>query len=117
MLGLGTNGHLGFNEPGTPPDASARVLGLEPESVEANRRWFGGKFAPARGATLGLATLLAARRVLVLACGPAKAAAVAAMVRGPRDGRCPAAWLQIHPDAWLFTDTAAASALDRGSGT
>lgn len=114
VLGLGTNGHLGFNEPGTPADAPARVVELEPESVEANRRWFGGEHAPARGATLGLKTLLAARRVLVLAHGPAKAAAVRAMVCGPRDVRCPAAWLQTHPDAWLFTDAAAASGLSRG---
>lgn len=115
VLGLGTNGHLGFNEPGTLPDAPARVVDLEPESVEANRRWFGGEHAPARGATVGLKTLLAARRVLVLAYGPAKAAAVRAMVTGPMDCRCPAACLQAHPDAWLFTDTAAAAELRAGS--
>ncbi len=109
VLGLGPNGHLGFNEPGSGPDSTARVVDLEPESVEANRRWFGGTHAPAQGATVGLKTLLAARRVLVLAYGPAKAAAVRAMVAGPQNARCPASFLQTHPDAWLFTDTAAAT--------
>ena len=111
VLGLGTNGHLGFNEPGSGPDSTARVVDLEPESVEANRRWFGGAHAPAQGATVGLKTLLAARRVLVLAYGPAKAAAVRAMVAGPMDARCPASFLQAHPDTWLFTDTAAVAGL------
>lgn len=111
VLGLGTNGHLGFNEPGSAPDSPARVVGLEPESVEANRRWFGGEHAPARGATVGLKTLLAARRVLVLAYGPSKAAAVRAMLLGPREAGCPASFLQAHPDAWLFIDEAAAAQL------
>jgi glucosamine-6-phosphate deaminase len=115
VLGLGANGHLGFNEPGSAPDSPARVVDLEPGSVEANRRWFGGEHAPARGATLGLKTLLAARRVLVLAYGPAKAAAVRALVAGPMGAHCPASFLQAHPDAWLFTDTAAAADLS-GAG-
>jgi glucosamine-6-phosphate deaminase len=108
VLGLGQNGHLGFNEPGSAEDSVARVLDLEAVSVEANRKWFGGDHAPDRGVTVGMRTILAARRVLVLAYGAHKTAAVAAMVRGPRDPRCPAALLRGHPECHLFLDPPAA---------
>ena len=108
VLGLGQNGHLGFNEPGSPRDSTARVIELEPVSVEANRKWFGGDYAPAAGATLGLRTILAARRVILLAYGPHKAAAVRAMSGGPVDASCPASFLREHPQSWAFLDEAAA---------
>jgi glucosamine-6-phosphate deaminase len=111
ILGLGQNGHLGFNEPGSAEDSSARVLDLEPVSIEANRKWFKGDFAPARGATVGMRTILAARHVLVLAYGSHKAAAVKAMVEEPRGPHCPAAFLQGHQRVHVFLDELAASAL------
>jgi len=104
VLGLGPNGHLGFNEPGSLRDSSARVLDLTPESIEANRRWFNGEHAPAKGATVGLKTILGARHVVLLAFGDAKVRAVQAMVNGPQDGSCPAAYLQAHGDAKVFLD-------------
>lgn len=113
VLGLGQNGHLGFNEPGSARDSGARVLALDPVSIEANRKWFDGKYAPAAGATVGLRTILAARRVLILAFGPHKAAAVHAMTRGPVNQRCPASFLQNHPCVYAFLDEAAAAALNR----
>lgn len=111
VLGLGRNGHLGFNEPGSDPAGGARVQPLEPVSIAANRDWFGGEHAPALGATVGLRTLLSARRALLLAFGAEKASAVRAMLRGPREAACPASWLQGHPDAQVFLDEAAASLL------
>lgn len=111
VLGLGQNGHLGFNEPGSPADSAARLVDLEPSSVEANRRWFGGEHAPARGATLGLKTILAAKHILLLAYGPGKAEAVKKMAEGPRSERCPASWLQGHPEVKVFLDRAAAARL------
>lgn len=111
VLGLGRNGHLGFNEPGSDPAGSARVQALDPVSIAANREWFGGEHAPALGATVGLRTLLGARRALLVAFGAEKAAAVRAMLRGPREPACPASWLQGHPDAHAFLDEAAASLL------
>lgn len=111
VLGLGQNGHLGFNEPGSAEDSPARVLDLEAVSIEANRTWFGGDHAPARGATVGMRTILAARRVMVLAYGPHKTDAVRAMVAGPRTSACPASLLQGHPDVTLFLDLAAAAGL------
>jgi glucosamine-6-phosphate deaminase len=111
ILGLGSNGHLGFNEPGSDRDAMARVVDLVPSSVEANRRWFGGDYAPAQGATVGLTTILAARRVLLLAFGAPKQAAVKALVEGPETAACPASFLQSHPTTFLFLDGAAAATL------
>ena len=113
VLGLGQNGHLGFNEPGSVENSDGRVLELEPSSIEANRKWFGGLYAPAHGATVGLKTILAARHVIVLAYGPHKAKAVKEMIDGPRSAPCPASFLQGHPDTRVFVDKAAAAELDR----
>jgi len=111
VLGLGQNGHLGFNEPGSPQDSSARVLGLEPISIEANRKWFGGDYAPDHGVTVGLRTLLAARHVLILAFGPHKTDAVRDMVEKAPSPSCPASFLQGHPNVEVFLDPAAAARL------
>ena len=108
ILGLGQNGHLGFNEPGSDPTSRARVLDLESISIEANRKWFGGDYAPSNGVTVGMDTILAARRILILAHGPHKTAAVAAMLRGPIHPTCPASFLRTHSDVSVFLDTAAA---------
>ena len=113
VLGLGQNGHLAFNEPGSAEDSVGRVLDLEPISIEANRKWFGGKYAPAQGATVGLQTILAARRILIMAYGPHKTAAVKAMVEGPRTSSCPASFLQGNSRVEVFLDTAAAAALQQ----
>jgi glucosamine-6-phosphate deaminase len=108
VLGLGKNGHLGFNEPGSDPDSTGRVLDLEPISVQANTEWFGGDHAPDQGVTLGLKTLLAAKHVLVVAFGPAKADAVARALSGVEDVRCPASYLVRCRDVHFFFDRAAA---------
>ncbi len=114
VLGLGQNGHLGFNEPGSAEDSVARVLDLETVSIEANRKWFGGDYAPDHGVTVGMRTILSARRALVLAYGAHKTAAVRDMVAGPRSPVCPASLLQGHPDVTLFLDPAAAAGLPAG---
>jgi len=111
ILGLGQNGHLGFNEPGSSPDSTARILDLDAISIAANRKWFAGKFAPHQGVTVGLKTIIAARRALVLAYGNHKASAVRAMVEGPVSDCCPASFLQLHPETHLFLDPAAAAGL------
>lgn len=112
VLGLGQNGHLGFNEPGSTEDSGARVLELEKISVEANRKWFEGKYAPDKGVTVGLKTILAAKRILIMAYGPQKKAAVRAMVKGPRGTECPASFLQGLPEVEVFLDESAAAGLD-----
>jgi glucosamine-6-phosphate deaminase len=111
VLGLGQNGHLGFNEPGSTEDSGARMVQLEGISVEANRKWFEGRYAPDQGVTIGLKTILRARDILVVAYGSHKAEAVRAMVQGPRGVECPASFLQGHPGAYLFVDEMAAGKL------
>lgn len=113
ILGLGQNGHLGFNEPGSTEDSTARVLDLEPVSVEANRKWFEGKYTPNQGVTIGLKTILAARRIMILAFGPHKASAVQAMIQGPRTPSCPASFLQGHRAVEVFLDELAAAKLGK----
>jgi glucosamine-6-phosphate deaminase len=108
VLGLGQNGHLGFNEPGSTENSAGRVLDLDAISIEANRKWFNGDYAPARGVTVGMKTILAARRVLIMAYGPHKAAAVDAMLNGPRAEQCQASFLQGHADVSVLLDHAAA---------
>jgi glucosamine-6-phosphate deaminase len=115
VLGLGQNGHLGFNEPGSAPDSTARLLDLDPISVEANRKWFHGDYAPVKGVTVGLRTILSARRVLLLAFGTHKRTAVKAMIEGPVTRDCPASFLQTHPCTHVFLDAAAASELSNRS--
>lgn len=117
ILGLGQNGHLGFNEPGSAEDSVGRLLDLEPISIAANGKWFGGDLAPAKGVTVGMKTVLSARRVLILAYGDHKTAAVTAMVEGRRGPHCPASLLQGHPDVEVFLDASAAANLSsRGVG-
>ena len=115
VLGLGQNGHLGFNEPGSGENSSGRVLDLDPVSIEANRKWFGGDYAPAKGVTVGLKAILATRHVLIMAYGTHKTAAVKAMVEGPRSPQCPASFLQDHPDTHAFLDEIAAAGINLAS--
>lgn len=112
VLGLGQNGHLGFNEPGSAEDSMGRVVDLDPISIEANRQWFAGDYAPSCGVTVGLRTILAARRVLIMACGAHKTAAVSAMVEGPRTEHCPASLLRGHANAIVLLDAPAAAGLN-----
>ena len=112
VLGLGANGHIGFNEPGAAlyPDTHAVTLHESTRAANADR--FGGVPArvPARALTMGMRPVLQARRVLMIATGAAKASAVAAMTAGPLTTACPASWLQVHADATLLVDRAAAAA-------
>lgn len=113
LLGIGRNGHLGFNEPGAPLGGPCHVQRLAEETLAANREALAaGEAPPPRAAiTLGLGSILAARACLLVASGAAKAAAVAAAVEGPVTERVPASVLQRHPDATVLLDAAAAAGL------
>ncbi len=112
LLGLGTNGHIGFNEPGSSFASRTRVVDLAPDTRTANARYFPpGREVPTQAITMGIATILEARRIVLLATGPAKAAAVAAMIAGPRHPDCPASALQAHPHVDVILDVASAAAL------
>jgi glucosamine-6-phosphate deaminase len=113
VCGLGANGHLGFNEPGPLLWGPTHVATLHPQTRAANAALFGGDVAavPARALTIGMTAILRARRVLLLATGPSKAAAVAAMASGPLTTTLPASWLQVHEAVEVLLDPAAAAAL------
>lgn len=113
VCGLGANGHLGFNEPGPVLWGPTHVATLHAETRAANAALFAGDPAavPARALTMGMTAILRARRVLVLATGASKAAAVAAMTGGPLTTALPASWLQVHPAVEVLLDPAAAAAL------
>lgn len=113
LLGIGRNGHLGFNEPGSSLRSRTRAKALSPSTLAANRDELVGlgDAAPRASITMGLGTLLDARGCVLLACGTAKAEAVAAAIEGPLAAHVPASVLQLHPAATVVLDAAAASAL------
>jgi glucosamine-6-phosphate deaminase len=116
LLGIGANGHIGFNEPGASLASRTREVALSAETIAGIRRRgaFGpGETVPERAITIGIGTILEARRLLLMASGPAKAAAVAAALEGPVTSALPASALQRHPNATILLDAAAASALRR----
>jgi glucosamine-6-phosphate deaminase len=109
ILGIGTNGHIGFNEPGSSPDSRTRRVDLTPETRRSNARYFDTlDDVPRFAVSQGIGTILAARHIILVANGEAKAAAVARAVTGPVDAESPASFLQGHPDVTLFLDAASA---------
>ena len=112
LLGIGANGHIGFNEPGSPQCSRTRLVRLARSTRQAAAKDFAGvEQVPRAGVTMGVATILAARRVVLLACGAHKAAAVAAAIEGPGETRCPASLLQGHGDTEVVCDRDASSEL------
>ncbi|WP_141847356.1 glucosamine-6-phosphate deaminase [Humibacillus xanthopallidus] len=112
ILGIGANGHLGFNEPGSALTSRTRVKRLSERTRGDNARFFDSLDAvPTHCVTQGLGTVLDARRLVLVASGAGKAAAVAAAVEGPLSASCPASVLQWHADAVVVLDEAAAVGL------
>lgn len=113
ILGIGRNGHLGFNEPGSSLGSRCRVVHLSDTTRAANGSNFPDGRMPAAAVTLGLGTIAEARRLLLLATGAAKAAVVAAALEGPVTASLPASLLQMHGDVVVLLDPAAAACLTR----
>jgi glucosamine-6-phosphate deaminase len=111
ILGIGANGHIGFNEPAAGLCAHTHVAELERESREANAQRFGGEWTnvPERALSMGMATILNARTIVLMATGAEKADAVHGMIEGLITTRLPASILQVHPRVTVMLDRAAAS--------
>lgn len=108
VVGLGLNGHLGFNEPGSDLSSRARMVSLAPESVVSNAAYWGSEDdVPRTAFTLGLGTLLECRSLVVIASGEQKAPIVAEMLLAPIDSRVPASVVRRHPNATVLADQAA----------
>lgn len=112
ILGLGNNGHIGFNEPDvTFPRMTHKTI-LTESTIEANTRFFSSSDeVPHFAITMGIGTIMRAKEIVLIAVGKNKAEAVKAMVQGPVDPKCPASILQFHPNATIFLDEEAASLL------
>ncbi|MCB1488867.1 MAG: glucosamine-6-phosphate deaminase [Bauldia sp.] len=108
VVGLGPNGHLGFNEPGSPFDSRARQVPLTPESIRSNAAYWGSEAdVPATAFTLGLGTLLASRKLVLIASGAAKRDILARTIDGGISPEVPATLLRRHPDSLAIADRAA----------
>ncbi|UKA65342.1 glucosamine-6-phosphate deaminase [Arthrobacter sp. FW306-05-C] len=112
LLGVGTDGHIGFNEPASSFASRTRIKSLIEQTRRDNARFFNSLAeVPHHVITQGLATIMAARHVVLVATGAQKAQAVRDFVEGPVAAICPASVLQFHPHATVLLDEAAASAL------
>jgi glucosamine-6-phosphate deaminase len=112
LLGLGINGHIGFNEPMSSLGSRTRIKTLTRATREANSRFFAdGEEPPQQAVTVGIQTILESCEIILLVTGQNKAIAVAQMVEGPLAALCPATALQLHPNVTVVLDREAASKL------
>lgn len=110
ILGIGANGHLAFNEPGSSLGSRTRIKTLADKTVSDNARFFGpDEQVPRHSITMGIGTIMESERLLMLASGEGKADAVQAMIEGPITAMLPASILQLHRDATCVIDVAAGS--------
>jgi glucosamine-6-phosphate deaminase len=110
LLGIGTNGHIGFNEPAHELAARTHRVTLKASTRRSNAALFGGDVSevPAEALSMGMATILQARRIVLIATGKSKARSVALVVNGAITTKVPASFLQLHANVELMLDEAAA---------
>jgi glucosamine-6-phosphate deaminase len=116
LLGIGTNGHLGMNEPGSAPDSPTRRVDLHDATIQSSARYFAHTNLPRWGVTVGLQGILAAKEVWVLANGGRKAEIVERTIHGDVSPANPASLLRRHPNCSLFLDADASGRLDSPGG-
>ena len=110
VLGIGRNGHIGFNEPGEHLDAYTHLTDLTANTIEANSRFFSNdEIIPTKALTMGISTILNAKKIILLANGEAKADVVAELMNKDINTSNPASMLKTHPDVVLICDRAAFS--------
>ena len=112
LLGIGNNGHIGFNEPFTPFGSRTHLVDLTESTREANKRFFASiDDVPTQAVTMGVRTVMNARGIILMAIGKGKAEIIAKTVNGPVTEEVPASVLQLHPDVEVYLDYEAASLL------
>ena len=108
VLGIGQNGHIGFNEPDTALEVRTHVTDLTESTIKANARFFASEAdVPTKALTMGIGTILNAKKIIILANGAAKHEAVSKMLAGKLDTSCPASMLNLHSDVIVVCDEAA----------
>lgn len=116
ILGIGRNGHIGFNEPGTAFDSTTALVDLTPSTIQANQRYFpSADQVPTQAYSMGIGTIMKAKEIILLAFGEKKAQAIAQVVRGHVSLDNPATVLNHHPNVTLVLDKAAASLIPKES--
>ena len=112
LLGIGSNGHVAFNEPGSPADGRTSVVDLTGSTIKDNARYFQSiDEVPKRALSMGIGTILEAKEIVLIAGGAGKAKALARALEGPESEDCPASFLQSHPNVTAIIDKEAASGL------
>ena len=113
--GIGQNGHIAFNEPGSAFDSKTRVVNLTANTIAANARFFDGdtSLVPTHALTMGLGTIMSAKEIIIMATGPKKAAALFHTFEDKQNPACPASILQKHPRAFVIADKAAAAEISK----
>ena len=112
ILGIGQNGHIGFNEPGTPLDSLTHVVELTESTINANKRYFDKvEDVPTRAVSMGIGSIMKGKKMILMAYGEAKAEAIKGMIDGPVTTDMTASALQNHQDVVVIIDDAAASKL------
>lgn len=111
VLGIGTNGHLGLNEPGSDPTLSTQIVDLTESTITAAQDYFDEPKVVKQGITLGLKSLLESKNIFLLASGESKAAVIKAVVEGPVTSDIPGSFLQGHAKCFVYLDEQAASKL------
>ena len=112
ILGIGQNGHIGFNEPGTPLDSLTHVVELTESTINANKRYFDKvEDVPTRAVSMGIGSIMKGKKMILMAYGEAKAEAIKGMIDGPVTTDMPASALQKHQDVVVIIDDAAPSKL------
>jgi len=111
LLGIGLNGHLGLNEPGSPSDCTTRRVQMHESTIKASAGYLTHKHLPRWGVGVGLKHLLGSKEVWLLASGQRKAEIIARMLQGNVGNDLPASLLRTHPNSWLFVDAPAGSLL------
>ena len=113
LLGLGHNGHIGFNEPGEAFETETHCVDLQERTIEANKRFFASiDEVPKQAYTMGIKTIMMAKKILVVVSGEDKAETVKNAFFGPVTPQVPASILQMHPDVTIVADEAALSKCD-----
>lgn len=112
VLGIGNNGHIAFNEPGSSLASRTRVVKLTKSTIDANKRFFKRRAdVPTRAVTMGIGTILEARKIVLLACGSGKTAGIAKAIEGPITAQVLASALQLHPAVTFVITKDAATGL------
>ncbi len=114
LLGIGVDGHIGFNEPGTPLDSVTHVVELTENTREVNSRFFSSlDEVPTHAVTMGIKTVMNARGIILMAIGKSKAEICKAFIEGPVTTEVPASILQLHPNCEVYLDYEAAALLGK----